>query len=204
MKRFSLLIRRAHLYLGLFCLPWVIMYGVTSIAFNHREWFTEPAGMYRANTDHWTLEGEWDCDVEVPPQGEIPRELTAQLVEIAGMDAKAFGGYRVGGDEVNVYFPSFHELNRLVYKFREGRLLLYSREPVLQATMTGMHARAGYQHDGILNDVWAVMVDVSAIGFVLWVLSGIYIWWQAPTLRLWGGVALGAGAVVFVAFLVLL
>ncbi len=34
-SRLSILIRRVHLYSGLFLLPWVIMYGVTGAMFNH-------------------------------------------------------------------------------------------------------------------------------------------------------------------------
>lgn len=35
LKRCAHLLRRAHLYLGLFLLPWAVMYGVTAFLFNH-------------------------------------------------------------------------------------------------------------------------------------------------------------------------
>lgn len=34
------LIRRTHLYLGLFLIPWLLLYGVTALLFNHGEWMT--------------------------------------------------------------------------------------------------------------------------------------------------------------------
>ena len=42
-SRISLLIRRVHLYSGLFLLPWVIMYGVTGAMFNHMGLFPQLA-----------------------------------------------------------------------------------------------------------------------------------------------------------------
>lgn len=38
-SRVSLLVRRTHLYLGLVLLPFVALYGVTALMFNHASWF---------------------------------------------------------------------------------------------------------------------------------------------------------------------
>lgn len=35
------LVRRVHLYLGLALLPWVLLYGVTALLFNHSDWMSE-------------------------------------------------------------------------------------------------------------------------------------------------------------------
>jgi hypothetical protein len=55
-------VRRAHLYLGLFLLPWVIMFGVSSLPLNHN---TSPTPAT------WTLVAEHRFDAEVPAAGEI-------------------------------------------------------------------------------------------------------------------------------------
>jgi hypothetical protein len=39
------------------------------------------------------------------------------------------------------------------------------------------------------------------IGFLAWIASGIYMWWQIPSTRSWGWLALGGGATLFVFFL---
>ena len=39
-SRVNKLIRRIHLYLGLTLVPWVFLYGITAILFNHGDWFT--------------------------------------------------------------------------------------------------------------------------------------------------------------------
>lgn len=41
MNRFAHLLRRTHLYLGLFLLPWAVLYGVTAFLFNHPTAFSD-------------------------------------------------------------------------------------------------------------------------------------------------------------------
>lgn len=204
MKPFPHLVRRTHLYLALFCLPWFVMYGVTSVAFSHPNWFDTPSGLYSTASGAWTEEGSWPCTVDVPQGDVIPREVAAELVGIAGVDADAFGAYWSGEQQVDVYIVAFWETRRLTYRIEEERLTHYSRASVAQQVLTGMHARAGYQHDGLLNDTWAVMVDLVCVGFLLWVATGIYIWWQLPGMRKWGALGLVAGLLSFSAFLLTL
>ena len=67
-----------------------------------------------------------------------------------------------------------------------------------------MHARGGFQQEGFLHDAWAVVVDIICIAFLIWIASGICMWWLLPTCRTWGTVALGGGIISFVLFLLLL
>lgn len=39
MKDFDQINRRTHLYLGLFLVPWLLMYGVSSFLIGHHSWF---------------------------------------------------------------------------------------------------------------------------------------------------------------------
>ena len=40
-RRLTQWIRRVHLYLGLALVPWVFLYGITALLFNHSDWFTD-------------------------------------------------------------------------------------------------------------------------------------------------------------------
>lgn len=205
MKPITHYLRRAHLYLGLFCLPWFVMYGVTSVAFTHPDWFQLPPGLPDVTSDLYTHEGSWACPVAVlPDDGPIPRDAAAELVRVAGIDAKAFGAYRAGPNRIEVYFPSFFDVKRLVCRVDEQQLDLYTRPQIVPHALTGMHARAGYQHDSLANDAWALMVDVVMISFLAWVVTGFVIWWQFPRMRWWGALALVAGFGTFLALLVVL
>ncbi|MBT3268438.1 hypothetical protein HN371_14880 [Candidatus Poribacteria bacterium] len=43
--------------------------------------------------------------------------------------------------------------------------------------------------------LWAIMVDVIAIGMAVWVLSGLLMWWQMRVVRVTGAVVLGVSAI---------
>ena len=197
-------LRRIHLYLALFCMPWFVMYGVSSLAFTHPEWFEAVPNLYNTQGGEWTQQGEWPCDVTIPEEGDIPYDVATALVQAAGIDAGAYGAYRSGPRQVDVYVPKFWTMERLSYRIDDQRIAHYRRAPTVGNILTSMHARAGYQHNSVLNDAWAVMVDVTMIGFLLWVATGLVIWWTLPGLRGWGWAGLGAGVFAFVLFMLLL
>ena len=193
--------RRVHLYLGMFCLPWFIMYGISSLAFNHNTWLNNGSG--QAGGD-WEEVQSWPCHVEVPATGEIPKEATREMIRIAGLDTNAFGAYRAGENKINIYMPNFREMKQLTYWTAEERLELKERKKFMQQFLGGLHARGGYQHDSFLDDLWAFIVDVVCIAFLLWVVSGMIMWWRVRAMRGWGALALIAGFLSFAGFMLFL
>lgn len=189
------------MYLGMFCLPWFIMYGITSLAFNHNNLFNNGSGQPGGQ---WEEVKSWPCTVEVPVSGNIPKEVTRELLRIAGLDTKAFGTYRPAENKINVYLPNFREMKQLTYWTAEQRLVLLERKKFTQQFLGGLHARGGYQHDSFLNDTWAFLVDVVCIAFLLWVMTGMIMWWRVPAMRGWGAIALIAGFLSFAGFMVFL
>ena len=65
-----------------------------------------------------------------------------------------------------------------------------------------MHARGGFEQEGILPLSWSVVVDLMCVGMILWVASGLYMWWGLPGHRGWGWLAILAGAATFILFIV--
>ncbi len=53
------IMRRTHLYAGLFLAPWVAMYGFSGLIFNHGNWFA-PGGANKPI--------EWTVEVTALPQ----------------------------------------------------------------------------------------------------------------------------------------
>ena len=202
MKSFTLIVRRVHLYLTLICLPWFVMYGITAIAFNHADWFDAPDDLYNLSGPNWTKDQSWPCSIDVPDQGDVLREVAAQMLDVAGIQADAYGAFRSGRQQISAYVTEFWNTRRLAYDIDKQEMSLYTRKPVTSTTMTLMHARAGYRHDSVPNDVWAVMVDTVVVGILLWVASGLYMWWQQRNLRKVGGISLAAGVITFVTFLI--
>jgi len=51
--------------------------------------------------------------------------------------------------------------------------------------------------DGAWDSIWALFVDMVCVGLLLWIATGIYMWWHLPATRGWGWLALGSGAICF-------
>lgn len=73
------LVRRTHLYAGLFLAPWVAMYGFSGLIFNHWNWFAPSGGEAAPKPIEWTVN-----DAALPSWPE-PEALARQVV--AGMNA---------------------------------------------------------------------------------------------------------------------
>ena len=193
--KFSLINRRTHLYLAMFLLPWVLVYGVSSVVFAHHDWFD--------GNPEWTTLIERDYDRPVPEGKQAQRTFGATLLDELGLEG-SFGTYMPSPKQLNVYVFDFWGSTDIKYYIDEHRLVV--RQPSFRWSnfLTGLHARGGFDQDAFLPDAWAVVVDLVCLAFLIWVTTGIIMWWQMRQLRRWGAVALGSGAALFTMLLLLL
>jgi hypothetical protein len=196
---FSHLNRRTHLYLGLALLPWFLLYALSSIPFSHTKYFDD---LDKAKgLPNWTPRFERAYDVPVP-EGDL-RPLGARIVADTGMTG-AWGAYRQGPNQVNVYVYTFWRSTQIKYFVDQKKLTAEDKRFRLDHFLTGMHAKGGFEQEGWLHDSWGVVVDLVSLAFLIWIASGIYLWWHIPAHRGWGWLALAGGFVSFALFLWLL
>jgi hypothetical protein len=89
------LVRRMHLYAGLFLAPWVAMYGFSGLIFNHGKWFA-PAGGDAASKPI-----EWTVDATALPQWPEPDALARKVIEAlnaAGKEKAGAAEYRLSAE----------------------------------------------------------------------------------------------------------
>ena len=179
--------RRLHLYLGLSLLPWFFVYGVSSAPFSHAQYFNQ---LDKAKgLPDWTPRFERPYDVPVPEGGNL-RTLAARIVKDAGIDG-AFGAYRLGPNRINVYVHTFWRATQIQYRLDEKKLVAEDRRFRWDHFLTGLHARGGFEQEGLLQNSWSVVVDLVSLGMLVWIASGIYMWWNLRPVRRWGWLALG-------------
>lgn len=195
---FAHLNRRTHLYLGLALLPWLFMYGISSIPFAHNQFFERRDA--RKGLPLWTLRAEYRFDVPVPDEARALRRLGAVLLARAGIENTNFGVYRQSPTQLNVYSYSFWKSTQLKYFVDEKRVTVEDRRFRWDHFLTGMHARGGFEQEGLLQNSWSVVVDLVCLAIVIWIASGVYMWWGLPGARRWGLLAIVAGCVSFVVF----
>jgi len=189
--------RRLHLYLGMTLLPWFFMYGISSYVFNHPREFEE---RFKASgVPLWTKRFERTYDVAVPA-GDDLKALGARIMKDAGLDG-SFGTYRQNENQINVYAHTFWWSTQVKYFINEKKLVAEDRAFRWDHFLTGMHARGGFDQDSVLSDAWAVVIDIVCLGMLLWIASGLYMWWKISVVRGWGWLALLSGLTTFGLFL---
>ena len=181
-----LLIRRIHLYLGMFLIPWMIAFGISSLPLNHTSW-NRPVT--------WTLIEDHEYHLDVPPEAGL-RDVGRRMLADAGLSGGVYVS-RPNPGRIAVNHPTFREVERLTYDIERQRLTIERRSNLLPQFLGTMHTRAGYDLDSPGNIFWAAMVDVLCAGLMLWIASGLVMWWQLRGSRRWGWLALLGGAACF-------
>lgn len=189
--------RRLHLYLALLLVPWILMYGVSSFVINHNPYFQ---GLYDDGVPQWTDRFDRPYHRVVPEDADL-EQIAADILEDVGLEGDFFVR-RPTPARIDINLGDFWSNTRVVYAVDEGRIRAQDRRFQWNHLFVKMHERSGYHRESVLQDTWAVIVDVACLGLLIFMASGVYMWWQLKATRLWGSVAIGAGVVTFVIFLV--
>lgn len=184
----NLVFRRTHLYLGMLMLPWMAMYALSTVVFNHSEAF----GLRRAGNAPWVLLWEKDYAIEVPAANDELRDTVRRLLTDNGLPAGAFGVQRQG-QRLAINLPNFRRPTRLTYDIAGKNLRAEQKKNSPIEILIRLHERTGYGQERLLNKVWGLMVDIFCVGTLAWIGTGLYLWWKLPGVRASGFAALGGG-----------
>jgi hypothetical protein len=196
---FSYVNRRTHLYLALALLPWFLMYGASSVPFAHSQFFDQRD--QQRGVPLWTVRYERPLDVPLPTSDPASMRLFgAALLNDAGIHGTSYGVYRQSPTQINVYSYSFWRSTQLLYFTDRKIVRAEDRRFRWDQFLTGMHARGGFTDDRVLVRSWSVLVDLVQLGIILWVASGLVMWWDLRGHRRWGIAVLAAGALSFLVF----
>lgn len=199
----SLFLRRSHMYVALFLTPWMAMYALSTLVFNHFDRF---AKMYGGQMDRFVKEREVPY-ARAFPAGAGPREIGEQVLkdlDLAGSfraerpkaeeddeEEKAADG-RVVIDRMDPLAP-----RRISYLPAEKKVLVEKQVFRTPGFLTRLHSRAGYGSKYHAANVWAIGVDLSIAGTLLWILSGFWMWWELKVTRRWGIICALGGVALF-------
>jgi hypothetical protein len=190
--------RRLHLYLGLVLVPWFAMYALSALAMSHRG-LIERLGWAE---DEWTprFEKPYDAGLADDADHATRWALARRLVEEHGLEC-AFRAGRITNGQFEMLCFTIFGATRFRYDLSERRLTAEDIRFGPVRVLTRMHGRGGFHHERLRDDLWGAMVDLVNLGLLIWVASGLYMWWNAPGQRRWGTVVLIAGISCFIAFM---
>lgn len=194
-RDFSLVLRRCHLYIGLFLTPWLTMYAVSTVVFNHWE---RISSFYQGHMDQFEREKEIAYTHVFSP-GTTPRVKGERILD----DLNLAGSFTVDKAKDRLVINRRDPIapRRITYIPAEKKLII-ERQPFRSANfLTTLHSQVGYTNKLKRIKLWAICVDATAIATVLLVLSGFWMWWELKATRRLGLAFAAFGFLLFTLFL---
>lgn len=122
--------------------------------------------------------------------------VAAKILKDNDLDG-AFYSERPTPGELRINRRTFFDQTRLSYSIKEQKLRAERQSLTWDQVVLGMHFRNGYDQPLFLNKLWAFSVDLTCLTIILWIVSGLIMWWRLARVRLWGALALTGGIVSF-------
>jgi len=185
--------RRTHLFLGLFLLPWLTIYGVSSFIVIHPKPFK-----FDSPPREVLFEKPYSRPVITQGKNNEP-DLRAAAQEIL-RDNNLEGAFWVDkprDDVVHIDRFSFRDSISLTYSLKDQKLKAERQTMRWPQVAMRMHFRGGYFQPDLGNKLWGVVVDLVCLTIIIWVFSGLIMWWRLARLRTWGAITIAAGALSF-------
>jgi hypothetical protein len=184
------------MYLGLFFFPWMAMYAVSTMVMNHRAYFVE---RYGPGPVPFEMESTRPYDGSFPLDADL-RTISTQILGSLGLD----GAHNVARRKDGTIVINRNDLTtprRLTYSPADHTLVVERMVSRPNALLERFHRRRGYATGYGLDTAWAVTVDAAIAAMIVWVLSGLWMWWEMKVTRVAGLAALASGAGLFALYL---
>jgi hypothetical protein len=194
---FSLVLRRTHMYAALFLTPWMLIYALSTMAMNHRDFIRD---LYGGKPQEFELEREMDYTAAFSENAS--RQMVArQILQDLDLEGAFSVRGRLDRGSITITRGSAVGARRITYTPNENRLrverVVYNARRFLEE----MHRRRGYRHSYLVNDLWAFSVDLVIIAMLFWVGSGLWMWWELSAARRWGTLCAAGGLALYALFL---
>jgi hypothetical protein len=193
---FSKVIRRTHMYVALFLFPWMLMYAISTLAMNHRGFFT---ASYGSASPAFEKERELIYDGSFSDNAEL-RAISRQILGSLDLDG-AHGVSRRKDGAIVINRNDLIAPRRLTFSPIDRTLVIEKLAHRPNAFVERFHRRRGYATGYRLDTAWAVTVDLVIAAMVFWAASGLWMWWEMKVTRRIGVSALIAGAATFALYL---
>jgi hypothetical protein len=196
----SRLVRRVHMFAGLFLAPWMVMYALSTMVMTHHE---SVKSFYGSESPALVKERDMDYSRSFSPN--LTRDAIAQQVL---NDLGLEGAHSVSGgqDGRPIVIQRQHAMaqQRLTFDPSKRTITIEREEFRTSTILERLHRRRGYNQPYVLDYTWGCTVDVAVVAMVFWSLSGIWLAWTLKATRLWGALSFVVGLGLFVTFATLI
>jgi hypothetical protein len=181
-------IRRTHMYSALFLTPWILLYALSSLVFNHlptvRGWYGGDLGRFE-QIDQLEYKASFSNETS-------PADAARQILRDLDMDGSHFVQGSPVGERLTINRQAGAAVRRITYLPKEGRITIERQIYNTPGFLMRLHMRHGYEQPYVAAKAWGLGVEVTVLAMMFWIVSGIWMWWEIKPARMWGAVfALG-------------
>ncbi len=192
--RWDRLMRVSHLYTGLFLTPWMALYAISALSLNHTDSLRDPPPWKT------TSESNFKVGKAFPHDPDEQADTILKHLDLAGPRRIT----QNDAGQMMIYRMCATGNYRVTWQRTAGHLIVERQLPFsIHTFVNALHFQHRYDQPYLACQVWAVIVDATAISTAIWVISGVYLWARRPH-RGWGGLCLAAGTALFAVLAVFL
>jgi hypothetical protein len=196
----SRLLRRIHMFTGLFLAPWMVMYALSTLVMSHQEYVNS---FYPSQSPVLVKERQLDYSRSFPTN--LTRDAIAkQILDDLGLDGTHSVSGGRNGKPLVVQRQHAMPHRRLTFDASASKISIEREEFRTPTVLERLHRRRGYNQPYALEDTWGFTVDVAVVTMAFWCLSGIWLAWELKTTRVWGALSFVVGLGLFVVFAALI
>jgi len=181
------------MYLGLFLTPWILLYALSSLVFNHigaiRGWYGEDFNRFEKAS-----ELEYQAPFE---RGTSPTEAAKRILADLGMAGAHFTQGSLDGERFTVVRLLPFGNKRVIYFPKQGHIVIERQIANAPNFLTRMHTAHGYEQEDTAAKVWGLGVELTVLTMLFWIASGLWLWWEIKPARKWGAAFACAGFGIF-------
>ncbi len=200
MKKYYLLIRSLHLYFGLFISPFVLIFGISVLIFNHPDLINRVSPVKNIPDIKTKLD-------KIPYDTTDLRTAKAIIAKLSITGEIDF----ISRNDSSISFPVKKPGLRTQIKVNTNTgsvLITRKNEEVLRSTtflhsMPGPHNVKVRGNSGFMK-VWRILADVVVYFLLFLTVSGIFLWYILKAERVLGLYALVLGLLFFIGSLLLI
>jgi hypothetical protein len=188
--------RKVHIYLGLFLLLFIWLFGISGVLLNH----------------HWAFSNSWEKKVVTTYEETI---TVSELANKQFLVDDIMGKLNLKGSIFNPKYSS--DSTRLSFiaakpgvrydidaglidgniLIKESRFDQWDVMKTLHKLRNPTSGEQGYRYHSLLSSVWSFSMDVVSVGLIIICLGGWYLWWQASKRRFYLGlISIASGFVL--------
>jgi hypothetical protein len=173
-------LRNTHLFLGLFCCLYLLMYGVSAVQMAHNTWFTSRPAVTETH-------------VALPPHATDARPIARQLMDRYGLrgEAGSARAFRLEGAahlSFNIVRPG--TVYQIDYAPATGDTRIRDNHAGFIGMLNRIHHAGGLWHDYWLLNAWGAMVATVSAALIVLGGTGIYLWFKLHQERVVGAILL--------------